>query len=327
MTTRTELVGPALRSLTWAGEDLIDWIGGHRIQLDGAVHRFGTGYAYTFDGATGLGEVGVMFVTLGTKARIGRYNGKLAQPQWVPLGIDELRELDRSYYHATDYAYPVCVLTLPDGRTALAHCPRRYDTLELELLDGTPLTRRELASEDIFHARLAASPDGRWLLSNGWIWQPWNTANVYDVTRALAEPAHLAGAGLPLELGAEFEGECDAAVLIEGDRVVVAGSADCPTLSVIELPSGRCLSCVKLAAPLGSQLAAWGPDHVLALDGTPRVVALDGAVVETLDATTTGWVQPSVNLEPPLAPYVAIDPARPRVAIGDAAGRIVIFTR
>jgi len=26
------------------------------------------------------------------------------------------------------------VFTLPDGRDAIAHCPRRYDTLEIELL-------------------------------------------------------------------------------------------------------------------------------------------------------------------------------------------------
>lgn len=326
MTTRTELEVGALRSLVWAGDDLCDWIGGRRIRLDGTVIPFGTGHGYRFDSAVGLDDVAVTFETLGTKGRIARWNGHLPEGNWIPLGLDELREIDRSYYQADAYAFPVCLFELPDGRTAIAHCPVLYDTLELELLDGTPLTRRPGPAEDVFHSRLAASPDGRWLLSAGWVWQPWNVVQVYDVARALAEPAHLSSRGLDLDLGAGFEGEADAGVLL-GDRVVVAGSTDCPALSVVELPSGRNLACIPLSEPLGTRLAAWGPDHVVALDGRPRVVALDGSVVETFDVETGAWHQPSVSLEPPVAPWVAIDPRNPRFAVGAADGRIVVIAR
>ena len=115
--------------------------------------------------------------------------------------------------------------------------------------------------------------------------------------------------------------------MLVGDRLVVAGSADAPALSVVDLPSGRNLGCVKLAEPLGTRLAAWGPDQVVALDGRPRVVAFDGTVVETFDLQTGSWHQPSVNLVPPVAPYVAIDPVRPRFAVADAKGRVVVVTR
>jgi hypothetical protein len=118
---------------------------------------------YRFDGGVGIGDVGAVFETLGTKGRIVRWNGQIAQPNFVTLGFDEIREIDRSYYHAAAYDYPICLLTLPDGRHAVAHCPKRYDTLEIEFLDGTPLTRRKAESEDIFHARLASS-ESRWPL-------------------------------------------------------------------------------------------------------------------------------------------------------------------
>ena len=95
---RTEIEVEGLRSIAWAGDDLIDWVRGRRIQLDGTVLEFGVGYGYRFDGSVGLGDVGAVFETLGTKGRIVRWNGQTAQPNFVPLGFDELREIDRSYF-------------------------------------------------------------------------------------------------------------------------------------------------------------------------------------------------------------------------------------
>ncbi|AKT41186.1 hypothetical protein [Chondromyces crocatus] len=325
-TLRSEFSADALRSLAWAGDDLVDWIGGRRIRMDGCVERFGTGYTYRFDAVVGLGEVGVMFEACGTKGRVVRSNGALASAQFVPLGIEELREIDRSFYCAENVAFPVCVFTLPDGRSALAHAPRSYNELEIELLDGTPLTRRQGTCDDVFHARLSVSPDGRWLLSNGWVWHPWTVAQVYDVARALTEPTHLSGPGLALDFGASFKGEAEAAV-ISGDRLIVSGSAECPMLSVVELPSGKLQAAHPLRVSLGTQLVAWGRDHVLALDGEVRVVALaDGEVVTTLDADTRGSSRPAIPTAPPKPPYIAIDPVRPRLAIGRATGEIVTFT-
>src|SRR6478672_12278045 len=133
---RIEIAVEGLRSLAWAGDDLVDWIGGRRIQLDGKVVSFGVGTIYRFDGSAGLGDVAAVFETLGTKGRLMRWNGQIAEHNVVPIGFDELREIDRSYYHADVYDYPLCLLHLPDGRRAVVHCPRRYDTLEIELLDG-----------------------------------------------------------------------------------------------------------------------------------------------------------------------------------------------
>jgi len=308
-----ELAVSGLRSLAWAGDDLVDWIGGQRITLAGVVTKFGTGAYERFDAAVGIGNVGVAFETLGTKGLIVQMDD----------GLHHVREIDRSFYHAGDYAYPVCAFALPGGTGAIAHCPKSYDTLELETVEGRPLTQRETASADVFHSRLSASHDGRWLLSNGWVWQPWNIACVYDVARALVDPAHLAGVGISLDLGA-FEAEVDAATL-SGDRVIVSASAEQPMLSVIELPSGKNLHCIALADYLGTRIIAWGPDHIVALDDEPRVVALaDGAVIERWPVATGSWHQPSVNLQPPKPPYVAIDPRGPRFAVADGERIVVI---
>jgi hypothetical protein len=323
--TRTEILVEGLRSLAWAGDDLIDWVGGRRIRLDGTVLEFGVGDPYCFDGSTAFGDIGVAFDTRGTKARLVRWNGQTRQGNYWPLGFDELRELDRSYYHARAFAYPVCLFALPDGRPAVAHCPRRYDTLEIELLDGTPLTRRKTKSEDIFHARLAASPDGRWLLDNGWVWHPVTIAAVYDVARALVEPEHLSSWGLRLDLGDAFAGEADAATLSD-DRLIVCGGEDHRMLSIVELPSGKNLATIPVPEPLGTRLMAWDHDHVVALDHRPRLVALaDATVVHTWDDRGPRPTPcPSADGEGPEPPFVAVDPSRPRFALGDDERVVVI---
>ena len=313
-----------LRSIAWAGDDLIDWLSGRRIGLDGSVVEFGIGYGYRFDGSVGMGEVGAVFETVGTKGRLMRWNGRVRQGNYIDVGFDEIRELDRSYYHADHYDYPLCLLTLPDGREAIAHCPGQYDTLEIELLDGTPLTRREGKAEDIFHARLAASPDGRWLVDNGWVWQPMAVICVYDVARALREPEHLSSVGLQLDLGDEFDGEAEAATISE-DRLVVCGGDERHVLSIVELPSGRNLATHRLAESPGTRLMAWDRDHVVALDTQPRLISLaDGRIVHRWDEAGPAPRGTLTGVGEPAPPFVALDPSGPRFAIADASRVVVI---
>src|SRR3990172_4629333 len=167
-----ELRVPPLRSLAFLGDDLIDWLGGRRIASDGTVARFGVGDTYRFDCAIGLDEVGLLYEALGTKGLLVRWNRQLAARNLLPLGVDWIREVNRSFYQAEHYSFPACLLRLPNGRIALAHCPHEYNRLEIEVLDGTRLTQRSAKDRDFFHANLEVSPDGRFLLSNGWVWQP-----------------------------------------------------------------------------------------------------------------------------------------------------------
>lgn len=322
---RRELAIAPVQSLAWAGDELVDWVGGSRIRLDGNAQKFGTGYSYRFDGAIALDDLGVAFETLGTKGRIMKWNGELPDAGFIPLGYDEVREIDRSYYHAESYAFPACLFHLPDGRTAIAHCPKRYDMLEIELFDGKALTKRKKKPTDFFHSRLAVT--GRWLLSNGWVWQPMNAVCVYDIAQALDEPAHLSTAGLGLDFGSAFEeAEVDASTII-GNRLIATGTAAEPALAVIDLPSGKNVTSLMLRTYPGTRIMAWGDSHIVALDGRPRVIELaTGAVVQQWSDIETGrgMPQPSVRLSPPAGPYLALDPSTPRFAVANDDRLVVI---
>jgi len=320
-----EIAVADLRSLVWWGDDLIDWLGGQRVTLAGEVQRFGVGTTYRFDAAVGCSDLGVTLETLGTKGRVARWNGALPTPGRSPLGVDVLRELDRSYYHADAYAFPVSVFRLPDGRAAIAHCPRGYNRLDIELPDGTLLTPRDGKHEDCFHSRLEASVDGRWLLCNGWVWCPANVAHVFDVTRALAEPAYLSTQGIGLNWYGDLDQDDIHAATLSGDRVVCATRAQ---LAVFALPSGEPEHLHRIAEPPGTQLMAWGPDHVVAFDGHPRVIELaTGAVVHRWDDLDggPGVHQPSATMKPPAPPWIARDPTNQRFALG-WCDRIAVVT-
>jgi hypothetical protein len=139
-----------IRSLCWRGEELVDWVGGCRaFALDGRERPSSVHYAYRFDAATASpdGRYAVIYEQLGTKGLL-LHDGKC------------IREINRSYYHADAYEYPVALFRDPGGRLLLAHCPEDYCRIDLEEAEtGRLLTAsagRKL--EDFFHSRLTASP-------------------------------------------------------------------------------------------------------------------------------------------------------------------------
>jgi hypothetical protein len=173
--------GYEARALCWHGDELIDWAGIIRYQLDGTSSGPEFIYAYPFDHAvsSASGEYAVLYQRLGTKGVILK-------------GGEVVREINRSFYHAHVYEYPVALFTLPDGREVIAHCPDRYNVIEIEEVEsGKRLTARSGDSDDFFHSRLQVSPDSRYLLSAGWVWHPWDTIQLFDIVQALEAPESL----------------------------------------------------------------------------------------------------------------------------------------
>jgi hypothetical protein len=174
----TNKSGP-IRSLSWQGDTLVDWAGGGtRYLLDGTVVPRLVNYAYVFDRQviSRDGRYAVIFHNLGTK-------GLLLKESKV------VREINRSFYHANVYDYPVTFMTLPSGSTALVHCPNEYWRLEIEEVEsGQSLSKRKAKFVDFFQSRLVTSADGRYLVSAGWIWHPFNDVWVYDLQRVLKQP-------------------------------------------------------------------------------------------------------------------------------------------
>ncbi|MGE0785258.1 MAG: hypothetical protein AB7S26_06190 [Sandaracinaceae bacterium] len=322
-----------IRSLTWDGDHLVDWVSGeHRYGLDGSHQRAHVFYAYRFDAAVATpdGSVAVIYERGGTKGLVLQ-RGKL------------VREIDRSYYFANAYEYPICLWTR-EGRVLLAHCPTDYHRLHVEdALTGDRLTARpeEPQPEDFFQSRLEVSPGGKRLLSAGWVWHPWSAVALYDVDAALRDPTTLDRASFCAAAPGEAIQEASATWQSD-DRIIVTADADTGDpergesgqdelrlepngVIVYDVRQARCVSACRLEQPAGLVMRV-GEGHVLALYQHPRLVQLsDGAVVHAWPDVPTGTQTSSITRGvSSLPPAMALDPDRRRIAVAREREIVVI---
>ena len=264
----------------------MDWVaGGVTYELDGTTSRARVNYGFPFDGAVTdiSNKFCVIYQTLGTKALLLRDG-------------DIVRELNRSFYCAESYQYPVCFLTHA-GRTLLVHCPVDYNRIEIEdAATGECLTERNGKPDDFFHSRFQPSPNGVRVLSAGWIWHPRDVVEYFDVAEALESPDTLntlkacsptsAHVGLAEEVSATW---------LRDDLVVLTGgheeepdesgeSSEAPRLRArgiasYDVASGAIRSSCVLSEPAGTVMRV-DDSHVLSFYGYPKLVRLrDGVVV------------------------------------------------
>ena len=308
----------AVSSLCWSGEALADPVaGGLRYHLDGTCFDPHVRFAYRFDRAVVSpdGRYSVLYESLGT-------TGLLLE------GTRVVRQLQRDFYQANVYDYPVALHTLPSGRTLLAHCPDSYCTLELEdVATGERLTKRKDEPVDFFHSRLQFSPDGRYLSSAGWIWHPVDAMSVVDVSRALEDPAALDRGDLMdgVEQGMFFLSgtfaERDTLLFV---RVDESREGDTFYLGTYSLAERKLLSEVTLEEPAGALMVV-GKEHVVDFHQHPKLVErATGRVVQRWPELSTGLALSSIRHHLPASPPFAMDPANRRFAVGTADGIEVI---
>lgn len=299
-------------SLLWYANDLYDVAGGWT-KLTGEPESSRWAPFGEFDTAVmSPGEDLVALVdSVGTKALLMR-----------PLG-PVIREVNRSWYHASDYRYPLALFTLPDGRTGLAHCPQEYCRLEFEVAEtGEPLTAAaDREPPDVFHSRLMVRKDGSHLLSAGWLWHPVGVAAIFDIERALADPRLLdaaPGSTSFLDLAGM---EVQAATFVE-DRVcvfLVDEFGDEPlkpsTLGRWSPARDGFVWAVTPQADINDLLPC-GP-HILALSTHPQLYdGKDGQLIaEWPELRIPGSYGSIVHGRRAGSAVVAVDPARPRFAV------------
>ena len=307
-----ETILPAayVRSLVWDGDDLVDWLtGGTRYRLNGETTSGQVNYGHLLDAAISSPDCrySVLYTKLGTKGVITH-------------GTKFIREINRSYYCAEAYEYPVAIFRARNGRYILAHCPNEYCRLELEdLITGELLTSKaDRKPPDFFHSRLAASSDGRYLLSAGWLWHPMDHVRVYDVDTALDDPTHLDGDGLsPDNLSEE-----SSAAFLGDDRLVVALGVDIndeepPQLRVHTLSGAAPPIITETNAKLGNIMPV-GETHLLSFYEYPKLIDWrTGAILKTWPHIASGLQECAIINEPDINPPMALDPARKRCAIAD----------
>ncbi len=80
---------------------------------------------------------------------------------------------------------------------------------------------------DFFHSRLAASPQGKRLLSAGWARHPWGVVMCFDFARGLADPCHFDyGYSVSTCSRNVYLAEESSACWLDDDRIVIGASGE-----------------------------------------------------------------------------------------------------
>jgi len=202
-----------LRTIDWYDGKVIDWNSAGKQYLENGETQYLQQYHYGFvcDGSitSENGEFVLIYQKRRTKGLLLK-NGEL----W--------REINRTYYQSDVYEFPAAFFTY-QGRTYLAHCPNEYNQIDFEDAETgeivTNIPDREL--EDVFHSRLEVSPDNKFLLSKGWVWQPMDVIVAFDIEKCFENPKLLDEVVTP-----DSQFEVNVASFLDDNRVIIGSSRD-----------------------------------------------------------------------------------------------------
>jgi hypothetical protein len=311
--------GYSVQSLCWRGEDLVDLVAGATCyRLDGGVINSSFYFAYKFDRAavSPNGEFAVVYEVLGTKGLVLR-NNKV------------IREINRSYYHAQVYEYPIAMFCLRDGRTVIAHCPDEYNKIEIEEIEsGHRLTGRDGEIQDFFHSRMQTSPNGEHLLSAGWVWHPLDAIQLFPVSEVLRNPRildHYVDLELPKEMF-----EVHAAAFQDNEFVIMVGDnggepgKERQRLTRYEIKRNRLDFEVSLEETAGTIMPV-SNEYFVGFHEHPKLFEISsGKVVQRWPEINSGKQNSSILHHLETIPPIALDPMRQRFAVADSSKITVI---
>ncbi len=268
-----------LRTICWKDDTIIDWAeGGQQYSLNSAKKQLGKyHFPLSCDSAVSSanGEYVFIYKRLGTKGLLLR-NGEL------------VREINRSYYYAHAYEFPVCFIT-SGNKTYLVHCPISYKQLDFEDVETGEIITNVKGREphDKFHSRLEVNPGGTLLMSKGWLWHPLDEINVYDIKQCLKNPFLLDSSQFSPDVHAEI---CTASFI--NDHDIIIGSSDevldeenigqLPPkhISVWNLKTDQLSKPIKVKEDFGN-LFAINANYAWDLYDFPKIIDLStGAVIE-----------------------------------------------
>jgi hypothetical protein len=310
----------SVKSLCWQKDSLIDWVSGGVIyHLDGKVQPRAVNYAYRFTSAVNSpsGKYAVIYEKLGTKALVLE-NGKV------------LREINRSFYYANAYEYPITLFCLSNGREVMAHCPDRYSQLEIDdLSTGERLTKSaDRKPRDYFFSRLSVNSKGTMLLAAGWVWHPMDVVNVYDIELALQDSHTLDSKGI----GIWVDSEDNSAAFIDNNKIAIAEFSEkeeyeneddenptrvyeSRTLSIYELTSCKQIFSMETEKTIGTFMPL-DSKTIVSFFEYPKLISLEtGKVLHEWKEMKTGKQTSSIiwGIEP--VPPLALDPQNHRFAV------------
>jgi hypothetical protein len=314
-----EIPWPGAATLMWDGDEVLDITSGQRGNFAGSLTSRLINMTYRFDRALGLRSRGVhwavAFANRSTKAVLMK-NGTVH------------RELNRSFYCAEAYDYPITIGIDAAGRVVVIHCPNKFDLLEIEDAEtGTVLD--SLKSRDMeFHSRLSLSADGKSLIDAGWIWHPWCGAAVFEITQVDDRTIRFKK-DTAFSVVFSSQNEIDSAAFLGNTRLVVSSVSDylgeepepgslCPKqLGIWSLSERRWELKVDVSEPIGMMMP-W-KEWVVSFYGHPKLIELaTGRVVHRWDNIYSGKQLGPIELGDPPPPPMATDPGKGRFAIANS---------
>jgi hypothetical protein len=228
--------------------------------------------------------------------------------------------LNRSYYFAKDFDYPIALAAISGGRVVIIHCPNSYDTVEIEDAETGEFLEKKKSDKMEFQSRLSVSADGRFLLSRGWFWHPLGGAwlcplsSIYGTDGPHQE-----------EVGFSFGAEIDDAAFQGNDQVIVSSIEDVVNeevppsglgplqLGIWSVTESKWASVAALQETTGTMMP-WR-EWAISFYEHPKAIELStGKVILVWDQLHSGKQVGSIKLGEPPPPVMALNPEISRSA-------------
>ncbi len=295
-------------SLIWKGNDLKDWVGNGRVfNLNGEIEGVSHGRQYKFDAAIQSdNEVyTVVYEKFGTKGVLLK-NGEV------------LREINRSYYLADVYEYPIAFIKIEE-EYAIVHCPDEYNIIEVDNVEtGVRITNTSNRKEpaDYFHSRFRVNDANTKLLNTGWVWHPMDIIELFDLKMSLNDndlfdnPTSIAEVNMVDVCSAEF---------LSNDLIVISlfknSKKPKHEVGLFSIEMDKFIKKVDVGFQLGT-LVPIDENYVIDLYEHPKLIDLNtGEVKQRFEDINSGNQTSSIksdNLVP-----LAFDKGNQRLAIGN----------
>lgn len=307
----------SFQTVSLLDDRVIDWAySGRQFLLNGQYEELGSYvYSFPFDSAVTCedGIYAVIYQKLGTKGLLLK-NGKI------------LREINRSYYHADVYEYPVAFVKAKNNKTYLIHCPFQYCQIDFEDVEtGEIVTQNENRKpSDFFHSRFEVSPDNKTLLSKGWGWHPFDFVEVFDIEACIENPPLLDNSRLKPDVDAEI---CSAS-FITNNLVLIGSPNDTEPfnhepsdklkngqIAVWDILTNTISKPITLNFTIGGHLTAIDENYAWDLYDFPKIFNFKtGVIVDELKDIRTGQ-QVSAIIHHLDLPQISINKCTKQVAI------------